>query len=106
MDIRKGDTVMVLSGAEKGKTGKVLSVNRKKETLIVERIRLIKRHTKAGQKGAIQGGIIEREGALPLCKVALVDPRTRRATRIRHQFLADGSKVRIGVGSGDVIEKG
>ncbi len=106
MDIRKGDTVVVLSGAEKGKTGRVLSVDGKKGTVVVERIRLIKRHTKPGRQQAMQGGIIEKEAPLPLCKIALVDPKTGKATRLRHQFLADGSKVRVAARSGEVVEKG
>lgn len=104
-NIKKGDTVMVLSGSEKGKTGRVLTVFPGEDRVIVERIRLIKRHTKPGGKGAPQGGIVEKEASIPLSKVALVDPKTGRPTRVRHQYLSDGSKVRVAARSGETIEK-
>ena len=103
--IRKGDTVVVLSGAEKGKTGRVITVYPKKGTVIVERIRLIKRHTKAGRKQMQQPGIVEREAPIKLSKVALIDPKTHQPTRTRQQFQADGTKVRIAARSGEVLEK-
>jgi len=106
MDIRKGDNVIILSGADKGKTGRVLSVFPDKKTLIVERVRLIKRHTKPGQKGMQQGGIVEREAPIHVSKVALIDPRSGKATRVRHLFMADGSKVRAAAHSHEVIERG
>jgi large subunit ribosomal protein L24 len=105
MDIQKDDTVVVLSGAEKGKTGRVLSVFPKTGRVLVERVALRKRHTKPGSQGQQQGGIIEKEAAIPASKVALVDPRSGKGTRVRHQLLADGSKVRTAAASGDVIEK-
>ena len=105
MNIRKGDTVVVLSGAEKGKSGRVLTVFPGKGTVLVERVRLVKRHTKPGRKQNMQGGIVERELPIPLCKVALIDPKTHKPTRVRAQFSSDGSKVRIAARSGEVIEK-
>jgi large subunit ribosomal protein L24 len=105
MNIRKGDTVVVLSGANKGKTGTVLSVFPKKGTVVVERVRLAKRHTKPGRQGMAQGGIIEKEAAIAACKVAVIDPKTKRPTRIRRQISGDGSKVRVAVRSGEVIER-
>jgi len=105
MNIRKGDTVVVLSGAEKGKTGRVLTVFPKKGTVLVERVRLIKRHTKPGRKQNMQGGIVERELPLPIGKVALIDPKSHKATRVRQEFQSDGSKVRVASRSGEVIEK-
>ena len=105
MNIRKGDTVVVLSGAEKGKTGRVLTVYPKKGTVLVERIRLVKRHTKPGRKQNMQGGIVERELPLPLSKVALKDPKSDKPTRVRSEIQTDGSKVRVAVRSGAVVEK-
>ena len=105
MDIRKGDMVIVLSGAEKGKTGRVLSVFPKEDLVLVERIRLMKRHTKAGRKQNMQGGIVEKEQPIHVSKVALIDPRSSKGTRIRRLFLADGSKVRTAARSGEMLEK-
>lgn len=109
MNIKKGDTVVVLSGAEKGKTGRVLSVYPKKNQVLVERICLRKRHTKPGRKQATQGGIIEKELPIPASKVALIDPRsgrgTSKPTRVRYQFLSDGSKVRVAARSGEMLDK-
>jgi large subunit ribosomal protein L24 len=105
MQIKKGDMVVVLSGSEKGKTGRVLSVYPEKKAVLVERICLRKRHTKPGRKQAMQGGIIEKELPIPACKVALMDPRSGKATRVRKQVLADGSKVRIAAHSGEMLEK-
>jgi large subunit ribosomal protein L24 len=103
-DITKGDTVVVLSGSEKGKTGRVLYVYPKKGEVIVEKVRLIKRHTKPGRRGMTQGGIVEKESPLPISKVALLDPKTGKPTRVRHQVGADKTKLRFGA-SGDVIER-
>lgn len=105
MQIRKGDTVVVLSGAEKGKTGRVLTVYPKHGTVLVERVRLIKRHTKPGRKQNMQGGVVEREAPIPLAKVALIDPKTHKPTRVRMQYGSDGSKVRLATKSGAEIEK-
>jgi large subunit ribosomal protein L24 len=105
MDIKKGDTVVVLSGTEKGKTGRVLSVYPKKGVVVVERVRLIKRHTKPGRQQAMQGGIIEKEAPIRACKLALVDPRSSKPTRVRHRYQADGSKIRTASRSGEVLEK-
>jgi large subunit ribosomal protein L24 len=105
MNIKKGDTVIVLSGSEKGKTGRVLYVFPKKDRIMVERVRLIKRHTKPGRQGNMQGGVVEKEAAIPVAKVAVVDPRSGKATRIRHQYQNDGSKIRVAARSGETIEK-
>lgn len=105
IDIRKGDTVVVLSGAHKGKTGRVLTVYPDKGAVIVERVQLVKRHTRKGGKGAPQGGIVEREAPIAISKVALIDPKTGLPTRVRTQYLPDGSKVRVSARSGETIEK-
>jgi large subunit ribosomal protein L24 len=105
MYIRKGDTVVVLSGADLGKSGRVIAVFPKKGTVLVERVRLVKRHTKPGRKGNQQGGIVERELPIRACKVGLMDPKTHKPTRVRREQAADGTSVRIAVRSGTVIEK-
>jgi large subunit ribosomal protein L24 len=81
--IKKGDTVVVLSGDEAGKTGKVLQVNRKKRGAIIERVNFIKRHVRPGHPTAPQGGIIEREALVRVDKLMLVCPKCNRPTRVR-----------------------
>lgn len=94
--VRKGDLVVVISGSYKGKKGKVLRVvgNR----VIVEKVAMIKRHSKATQKNP-QGGILEKEGTIHLSNVALWDEQLGRGTRAK-AVVEDGQKVRVGVKSG------
>lgn len=105
MKIRKGDTVVVISGAERGKVGQVLRVFPKTKRIVVEKVRLIKRHTKAGRGGTQQGGIVEKEAPIHISCVAIVDPKTQEPTRIRMRLLPDGGRERISVKSGDSLEK-
>lgn len=95
VSLRKGDQVRVITGRDKGKTGKVLSVNQEKATCTVERVNLLKRHTRPNPAKNIKGGIVEREGAIQVSNVQVVCASCGRPTRVAHQFLADGSKVRI-----------
>jgi large subunit ribosomal protein L24 len=101
--IRKGDTVVVISGKDKGKTGTVLRVWPELDRVTVEKINLIKRHTRASATQR-EGGIIEREAPLHISKVMPVDPETGKGTRVRTRVEADGSKTRIAVKSGKAIE--
>lgn len=101
--IRKGDTVIVISGKDKGKTGKVLRVWPELERVTVEKINMVKRHTKPTPMNR-EGGIIEREAPIHLSKVMPVDPETGKGTRVRTRIEADGSKTRIAVKSGKAIE--
>lgn len=105
MNIRKGDTVMVISGSEKGKVGQVLRVFPRSGRVIVEKVRLIKRHTKPGRQGNQQGGIVEKEGTIHVSSVALIDPRTQEPTRVRVRRLPDGGRERISTKSEDSLEK-
>lgn len=100
--IKKGDTVVVTKGRNKGKRGKVLKVLMKKERVIVEKVNLIKKHAKPSQAHP-QGGIVEMEGSLSLSNVMLVDPKTNRGTRIGFTVLDDGKKVKVARGSGETI---
>jgi large subunit ribosomal protein L24 len=100
--IRQGDTVMVISGKDKGKTGKVLRVFPELERVTVEKLNMIKRHTKASQT-VREGGIIEREQPLHISKVMPLDPATGKPTRIRTKVNDDKSKSRIAVKSGKEI---
>jgi large subunit ribosomal protein L24 len=100
--IRKGDTVVVISGKDKGKTGKVLRVFPADERCTVEKINVIKRHTKPTPNQR-EGGIIEREAPIHLSKVMPVDPETGKGTRVRTRVEQDGSKTRLAK-SGKAIE--
>lgn len=102
--VRKGDTVMVVAGKERGKRGKVLRVFPEKNRVVVERINIIKKHQRPTQK-LRQGGIIEREGSIHLSNVMLVDPTSDKPTRIGMKALADGKKVRVAKKSGEIIDK-
>jgi large subunit ribosomal protein L24 len=102
--VRKGDTVVVVAGKERGKKGKVLRVIPEKGRVVVERINMIKKHQKPTQK-IRQGGIIEREGPIHLSNVMLVDPGSDKPTRIGMKALSDGKKVRVARRSGEMLDK-
>jgi large subunit ribosomal protein L24 len=102
--VRKGDTVMVVAGKERGKKGKVLRVIPEKGRVVVERINLIKKHQRPTQK-VRQGGIIEREGSIHLSNVMLVDPGSAKPTRVGMKALSDGKKVRVAKRSGEMLDK-
>jgi large subunit ribosomal protein L24 len=94
--MRKGDQVEVLSGRERGKRGKVISVNRKKQTCLVEKVNFQKRHVRPGASAATpQGGIIEREGPLRLVNLMLVCPKCSKCTRPQYVKIESGARVRI-----------
>ncbi len=103
MRIRKGDTVLIISGNEKGQRGRVLSVMRDSNRLIVEGIRMMKRHTKPTQRDP-QGGIVEREASINASNVMVIDPKTDEPTRVRKKKLEDGSSVRLSAKSGEMID--
>ena len=102
--VRKGDTVMVVAGKERGKRGKVLRVIPEKSRVVVERINMIKKHQRPTQK-VRQGGIIEREGSIHLSNVMLVDPGSDRPTRVGLKALSDGKKVRVARRSGEMLDR-
>jgi large subunit ribosomal protein L24 len=92
--IRHGDTVKVMSGRSKGRTGKVLSVNPWKGTVTVEHANMIKRHTRPNPSKNVKGGILEKEGPIHVSSVMLVCPGCGKHTRVGHTTLPDGTKVR------------
>ncbi len=102
MRIRKNDTVRVISGNDRGKEGKVLKVFPVKNRIIIEKINMIKRHTKAS-KDMPQGGILEQEGPIEASNVLLVCPNTGKPTRIGKQLLSDGSRARVSKKSGEML---
>jgi large subunit ribosomal protein L24 len=100
--LHKGDTVVVISGKDAGKTGKISRVLPEVDRVVVEGVNLIKRHQKATPRNP-SGGIIEREQAIHASKVMPVDPKTGKGTRVRFKTLEGGNKVRIAVKSGEEI---
>ena len=92
MSIKKNDTVIVLSGKDKGKQGKVLEAKPADRKVIVEGINMVTRHTKPRKQGE-QGGILQKEAPIYACKVQKVCPKCNKPTRPAHKLLADGKKV-------------
>lgn len=106
MKIKKGDTVKVIAGKDKGKTGRVIEVLPEQNRVRVEGVALQKKHLKAGRSQANpEGGIIERVGTIDASNVMIVDPASNRPTRIGVKF-EDDTKVRVGRGkvAGAVLE--
>ena len=99
--IKKGDTVFVNAGNDKGKTGKVLEVLKEKDRVVVEGINVVKKHTNPNAK-APQGGILEQEAGIHISNVQLVDPKSGAATRVGYKMV-DGKKVRYAKKSGEEI---
>jgi len=101
--IRKGDTVVVISGASKGRRGEVLRVIPKLNRAVVQGVAMAKRHTKPRGMGQ-PGGIVEVEASINLSNVMLVDPKTDTPTRVGFRILDDGRKVRVAKATGNVVE--
>jgi large subunit ribosomal protein L24 len=101
--IRKGDTVEVISGDDKGKSGRVLSVDWDKQRVLIERVNMVKRHQKARRQGA-QSGIIEKEAPVHLSNVQLFDPKAGRGTRVGVR-IDGGKRERVSKVSGETLPK-
>jgi len=100
--VKTGDTVVVLSGKDKGKKGKVLAVSPKEGKVIVEKINIVSKHIKPRRMGE-PGGIIKAEGAMYASKVQVVCPRCKQPTRVGHKIYEDGTKSRICVKCGEAL---
>ena len=103
MNLKKGDTVVVISGSWKNKQGTVLKVLPKSGKVVVEGVNIVARHTRPSQTNQ-DGGIIKKEAPILACKVMLVDPKTNEPTRIGHKMEGD-KKVRYAKKSGTVLDK-
>ena len=103
LNVKKGDTVVVLSGKDKGKQGKITQAMPKKGKVIVEGINKVKRHTKPNQK-APQGGILTKEAPLHACKVMLVCPACQKPTRVGHKEV-NGKNARVCKKCGETIDQ-
>jgi large subunit ribosomal protein L24 len=101
--IRKGDTVIVLTGKDKGKSGEVLKVLPTENRVLVDGVNLVKKHVKASPTS--QGGIETKSATLHISTVAHKDPKSGKATRIGFKLLGDGRKVRFAKASGDVLDR-
>ncbi len=100
--VKTGDTVVVISGKSKGKKGKVVEVSPKEGKVIVEGVNMISKHVKPKRMGEA-GGIVKAESAMYACKVQIVCPRCKKATRIGHKINEDGTKNRICVKCGEIL---
>jgi large subunit ribosomal protein L24 len=100
--IRKGDTVIVISGKDSGKTGKISRILPEADRVVVEGVNLVKRHQRPTPRNP-SGGIVEREQPIHASKVMPVDPKTGKGTRVRFKTLENGNKIRIAVKSGEEI---
>ena len=103
MNLKKGDTVVVISGSWKNKQGTVLKVLPKTGKVVVEGVNIVSRHTRPSQTNQ-DGGIIKKEAPILACKVMLVDPKTNEPTRIGHKMEGD-KKVRYAKKSGTILDK-
>ena len=103
LHIRKGDTVVVISGNYKGQKGRVLEVIRKNDRAIVEGVNLVKKHTKPNAQNP-QGGIVEQEASIHISNLMLVDPKTGERTRIGRKEDDKGKLIRYSKKSGEEIK--
>jgi len=103
--VRKDDTVQVISGKDRGKRGRVLRVIPKDSRALVEGVNMVKRHTKPIPQRNIKGGVVEKEGAIHISNLMVVDPDTDKPTRVGRKVLEDGKRVRVAKRSGAVLDK-
>ena len=100
--VKKGDTVVVVAGRDKGKKGSVLKMLPKEGRAIVQGVNVAKRHTK--QSASTQGGIVSKEMPIHISNIAHIDPSDNKPTRVGYKMLDDGSRVRVAKRSGEVID--
>ena len=93
--IRRNDTVQVISGGDKGKTGRVLDVIPERGLVLVEHVRMIKRHTRPNPNKGIQGGILEREAPIQIANLKVICPECGKPSRLGRKRLDDGKGVRV-----------
>jgi len=103
--IRKGDQVQVITGRDKGKSGRVLAVNPGLRTVTVEHAGMIKRHTRPNPSKNVKGGILEKEGPIQISNVLLVCPACGKHTRVGRKEMPDGTRVRVCRRCGTTIER-
>lgn len=104
MHVKKDDNVIVITGKDKGKKGRVIAAYPAKNRVLVEGINMVKKHTKPSQVNP-QGGILNQEAAIHVSNVMPVDPKTGEPTRVGYKTLDGGKKVRIAKKSGEALDK-
>lgn len=103
--VRRNDTVLILTGKDRGKRGRVLQVMPDKQRVLIEGVNMIKRHTRPNPQRNIKGGVLEREASMHVSNVQLIDPSSNKPTRVGRKQLEDGQRVRIGRKSGEVVDR-
>jgi len=103
--IRKGDRVLVITGANRGDTGRVIEVDPRKQVARVEGIRMVKKHQKPDRARNQQGGVVEMEAPIHISNLKVIDPTTGKADRVGRKVLDDGTIVRFAKKSGAVLDK-
>ncbi|MGE0640342.1 MAG: 50S ribosomal protein L24 [Thermoanaerobaculia bacterium] len=101
--IKRNDQVIVIAGKSRGAKGKVLRVLPGRDLAVVERVNMVKRHTKQNPQKGIQGGVLEKEAPIRISNLMLVDPNSGKPTRVGRKRLADGSAVRVAKKSGATL---
>ena len=104
LHVKKGDQVIVITGKDKGKKGRILEAYPAEGRVLIEGVNIVKRHTRPNPANP-QGGIIEKEAPINASNVMIADPKTGAPTRVGKKILADGTKVRYAKKSGEVLDK-
>jgi large subunit ribosomal protein L24 len=104
LHVKKDDTVIVITGKDKGKKGRIIAAYPRENRVLVEGINMVKKHAKPTQQNP-QGGILDQEAPIHVSNVMLIDPKSGKPTRVGYKVLENGEKVRIAKKSGEVIDK-
>ena len=103
LHVKKDDTVIAITGKDKGKKGRIIAAYPRQNRVLVEGINMMKKHTKPSQQNP-QGGIVNQEASIHVSNVMLLDPKSNKPTRIGYKTLGNGQKVRVAQKSGEVID--
>jgi large subunit ribosomal protein L24 len=104
LHVKKDDTVIVITGKDKGKKGRIIAAYPRENRVLVEGVNMVKKHSKPTQANP-QGGILDQEAPIHVSNVMLIDPKSGKPTRIGYKVLENGEKVRVAKKSGEVIDK-
>lgn len=102
MNLKIGDEVVVITGSDKGKKGKIISIDRKKDRVVVEGVHIVKKHQKGN--GQTTGGILEVEAPIHVSNVMIIDPKSKKRTRIGHTTDKNNKKIRIAKKSNEKLD--